>query len=895
MGAVQSYDSAAEAERRFAALLDLALTTPPEERRAALEAAEPDRSLVDAALGLIETDDPEFLSGPALHRVASLGLDPSADSGPDVPGYTVLGLLGRGGMGEVYLASDDASPDRRVAIKRMRHSLDPELARRFAVERDALARLDHRAIARLFASGTSSDGYPYVVMEVVEGRPITRHCDEERLSIEERLRLFVDVCRGVEHAHRRGLLHRDLKPSNILVATVDGEATPKVIDFGIARDLDASEASDATRTGSTPGTPAYMSPEALAAGAGGQRDLDTRTDVYSLGVVLYELLVGGRPHAGLPDDPLLPSRILRDEPPMPSARWRGLDAESRASAAEARRLPDREGSARLSGDLDWIVMKAIERDRDRRYGSVAELAADVERHLRLEPIEARPPTLRYRADRFVRRHRLPVAAALVALVALLVGAAGATVGMVRARVEARRAAEARDEAEAVAGFLQRIFETSSPYALDADRAPSEVTAREILDEGAKRVGDELAAQPAQAARVRATLGAVYRGLALADEARAQLSAALDDLDRAEAMGAAPALRSAIELELARVAEEQNRFEQALVHLDRSEALARERLEEPRRTRELTRSLSVRAQVYEHQARFDLAESALREALEMLLAASEMDLEQLYDVRGTLGHVYFAQERWAEAEEQNRAALRLARDLFPSGHFRIARRLESLGAAIASQGRFEEAAPFFAEAFETKRAVLPENHPALAASLHNLGSLALDRGRFEEALDHHRQALAIRLEAFGEESPFTAASREGLARALTGLGRLDEAREEHEKALAARRAALGAAHPRIARNLELLGDLARTRSDRDEAEARYREALAVRRAGVRGVDPRRADAVLDLVEVLLEGGAADEIPALLEEAEVHLPEEDGDEAGELRERLASLRGRLATRG
>ena len=877
--------------RRLAALLELALETPSDARRAALEAIEPDRSLVEFALGLIEGDDPEFLAGPAAQRLSSHHFESMPEAEPDIPGYTVLGLLGRGGMGVVYLAGDDASPDRLVAIKCIDSAFDDRrLDRRFAIEREALARLQHRSIAQLFATGSAVDGRPSVVMEYVDGQPITRYCDDQRLTIEQRLRLFVDVCRGVEHAHRRQLLHRDLKPSNILVATVDGEPTPKIIDFGIARVLDTPAAAEATLTGSALGTPAYMSPEALVA-VEGPRDLDTRTDVYSLGVVLYELLVGRRPHEGRTDDPLFPGRILRDEPLRPSTQWRTLDFDSRTTAAEARRLGTHSGATRLAGDLDWVVMKAIEKDRGRRYGSVGELAADIERHLRLDPIEARPPTLRYRADRFVRRHRLPVVAGSIAVLALLLGSAGTTVGMLRARAAAAEATGARDEAEAIVAFLRRIFETSSPFRSDSDRPPSEVTARELLDEGAQRVGEELAHQPVQAARVRTTLGAVYRGLALDEAARIQLSAALADLDRAGASEEDSALRTTIERELAEIALDQNRFDDALVHLERSEVVAREHLEEPERTRELTGCLSVRAKVYRRQARFELAESALGEALEMLHAAPELDQEQLYEIEVTLGYVYFGQERWVEAELHNREALRLAREHFDPGHYRIARRLESLGAAIASQGRSDEATPCFAEAFEIKSAVLPEDHPALAASLHNLGSLALDRGRPDEALESHRKALAIRLQSFGEQSHFTAASREGLGVALTALGRLDEARIEHEKALSARRAVLGAGHPKIASSLEKLADLARTRFDWAAAEAYYREALEVRRVGARELDARLGGAALDLGETLLERGSTGEIPRLLEEAEAQLAEAGGESA-ELRERVSVLRQRLA---
>jgi non-specific serine/threonine protein kinase/serine/threonine-protein kinase len=868
-------------------LLALALDTPLENRRAALEELESDPALVDLAMEVLEGDDPRFLSGPAVRNLSGLAELARDDAAPALPGYTILGLLGRGGMGEVFLASDDASPDHRVAIKRIRSAFDDgALGRRFALERDALSRLQHPAVARFFGSGTAPDGSPYVVMEYVDGRPITLYCDEERLAIEERLRLFVAVCRGVEHAHRRQLLHRDLKPSNILVASVDGEASPKVIDFGIARVLDAPIGAAPTLTETAVGTAAYMSPEALSVGDG-PRDLDTRTDVYSLGIVLYELLVGHRPWDGRNDDPLLPSRILREDPPVPSTRWRGLDAETLTTAAENRRSDQKEVASQLAGDLDWIVTKAIDRDRARRYSSVGELAADIERHLRLEPVEARPPTFRYRADRFVRRHRLPVAAALVAASALLVGSAAAIVGMLRAREAAQQATEAKDEAEAVASFMERVFRASSPLRRENDRAPWEVTARELLDQGAERVEKDLSAQPVASARVRSSLGGVYVGLGLYEEGQRQLVRALDDFDRADA-STSPEQRVVVEWKLGQALFYLARYDEALDHLDRSAALARERLAEPRRTRELARTHTIRGRVYRRQARFDLAEGSLREAIAMLRAANEYDAE-LKVAMNNLAAVFFTQERWAEAETQSRKSLRLARRLYPPGHLMITSDLGSLGSAIAAQGRYEEAAALLTEAYEMKRVLLADDHPALAGARDDLGDLAAKRGNYEEAVSYHRAALESRLRALGDDLPQTATSHHGLGVALAGLGRTREAEAELERALAIRRNTLGAGHPAIAASLVALGDLARAASDWTRAEALYREALEVRRAGHRDTDPRVADAALDLAEVLLELGKAAEIEPLLAEADRHRSG-SGQEAEDLQRRVDAVRTR-----
>ena len=338
--------------------------------------------------------------------------------------YTILGTLGEGGMGIVYAAEQTEPIRRRVALKVIKHGMDSaQVIARFEAERQALALMDHPAIAQIYDAGATPDGRPYFAMELVKGVPITEHCDRETLTVPERLELFIHVCEGVQHAHQKAIIHRDLKPSNVLVSVEDGRSTVKIIDFGVAKALAQrlTERTLYTELGVMIGTPEYMSPE--QAEMTGQ-DVDTRSDVYSLGVLLYELLVGALPfeakelrQAGFDE---IRRKIREDEPPRPSARLSTLGDRSTESARRRRTDPMKLRRA-LAGDLDWITMRALEKDRARRYASPAELALDIGRQLRDEPVLARAPSNFYRLSKYVDRHGAAVAATLIVLVILCAG------------------------------------------------------------------------------------------------------------------------------------------------------------------------------------------------------------------------------------------------------------------------------------------------------------------------------------------------------------------------------------------------------------------------------------------------------------------------------------------
>jgi serine/threonine-protein kinase len=460
--------------------------------------------LADGAAGDFLEIPPADLSSILEGRTKKLG--PGDRIGP----YALVKLLGRGGMGSVYLAERaDAEYSKQVAIKVVRAGMDSEeILARFWQERQILASLEHPNIARLLDGGTTPDGRPYLVMEYVDEESIDAYCERRKLSIDERLRLFQTVCAAVEHAHRNLVVHRDLKPRNILV-TAAGE--PKLLDFGIAKllsPLDGPADAAATRTGLRPMSPEYASPEQVRG-----EPITTSTDVYALGLVLYQLLTGERPQQL---DNLSLAEIERvvceQEPEKPSVATGRLQRS--ASSDRLRR--------KLAGDLDTIVMKALRKEPERRYQTVRDLSEDIRRYLSGLPVKARPDTLRYRTAKFVRRHSVGVAAAALVAISLVAGMAGT---MWQTQQAARERDRARTEAETaaqIASFLTELFQASNPEETLGDTIP----VRQILERGYRRIQETLQDQPEVRATMLTVLGRVYADLGRYDDARALLEEAL---------------------------------------------------------------------------------------------------------------------------------------------------------------------------------------------------------------------------------------------------------------------------------------------------------------------------------------------------------------------------------
>ena len=605
---------------------------------------------------------------------------PRLGDGYRIGRYRLIEQLGEGGMGVVYLAEQKDPVDRTVALKVMRSTLGGAVAEaRFLSERQALARLSHPNIAAMYDAGATEEGFPFFVMERVQGLPLTTYCDLQRLPLRARVALFIQVCTGVQHAHQKGIIHRDLKPANVLV---DDAGVPKVIDFGIAKAIDETDLR-LTQQG-TIGTPAYMSPEALTAS-----DLDTRTDVYSLGVMLYEILAGVLPH---PVDNLTLNLVMKlvteHDARAPHELVAALDSSTRRQIAHFRNEDERSLVARLSGDLGWIARKATARDREERYGSAADLAADLDRFLADEPVTATPPSVGYRARKFARRHSVGVFSAAAILVVIVAGATIATMAMLRAQ-------RARSEAEAVSAFLVQLLESANPW-----NRQKETTVRELLEEAARKIPEELRDYPAARAQLLQTMGASEFHLGHLESAERLLTEAVRlrrDLDGGDS---------------ARVADVLN--ELGLVHKHQGRLPEGERL--------LRESVAIRERSFGHHHQavarglFDLAsvlalsekhaeaEAAYRESLRLrqeLLAEGEAGVDPL-DVALTMngfGNFLTRRGRLAEAEKLIRGGIEIRRRSNDRGYAYSAALLD-LGTVLALQERWSEAETVTREGYET---------------------------------------------------------------------------------------------------------------------------------------------------------------------------------------------------
>jgi len=654
--------------------------------------------------------------------------------------YRVLRLLGEGGMGRVFEAEQIEPIRRRVALKLTHSGLLGRDARiRFDMERQALALLDHPHIASILDAGTTEAGQPWFVMELIEGLPITRFCDQARMGIRDRLELFVQVCDAVQHAHQKSIIHRDIKPSNVLVIQRDGKPFARVIDFGIAKAIDPEQADPTvlTHQWQLVGTPAYMSPEQ----ADGSLDIDTRSDIYSLGVLLYELLVGVSPfeESRLRSMSLVEvQRVIREvDPPRPSQRLSTRAAE-REELARLRQLDARDLSRTLRGELDWIVMRALEKDRTRRYATANALAADLRRHLAGEPVEAAPPGRLYRLNKFARRHRARViAAALVSL--SLIG------GIITTGWQAQEARRNARQAEQVASFLVQLFEYSDP----ARARDGSMTAREMLDEGLRTIEDRLAGEPELRAEMLGIIGKIYQNLGLFEQARE------------------PILR-AVEL-----------FEQL-------------RIRSPRRASTLLYLANLEYRLDNLEA----AEHAAREAVRMMSSISGSDHPEVASALNTLAIVLDDLDRKEEALEVYRRVIEIRRRE-PEPGSNLASNLSNLALLLKQKGELDEADALFAEAMDIIERGVGAQHPFMAFLLNGYAGVHQDRGDLIRARMDLERALAIAAGIFAPDHPFIGVVYFNLGAVHRDAGDLPKAREWFQRALDLREQSLPHAHPDIA--------------------------------------------------------------------------------------------------
>jgi tetratricopeptide (TPR) repeat protein/tRNA A-37 threonylcarbamoyl transferase component Bud32 len=686
-------------------------------------------------------------------------------------------------MGVVYEAEQTEPVHRRVALKVMKAGMDTkEVVARFEAERQALAVMDHPGIAKVLDAGASDVGRPYFVMELVKGIPITEYCDQRTLSVRDRITLFAEVCQAVQHAHQKGIIHRDLKPSNVLVTERDGRPVPKVIDFGIAKAVSQrlTKRTLVTAYGVAMGTPAYMSPEQAEMS---HLDVDTRADIYSLGVMLYELLVGE-----LPMDPgqvgmqaFIADLVLGETGhPRPSRRVSTTGDSERLAAL---RRTDSGGLRKvLQGDLDWIVLKAMEKDRGRRYDTANGLAMDLGRYLRNEPVVARPPTPAYRFRKFARRHRAGVLAGAAVAVALVAGVVLATAGFIRATRAEQVAQREADAAREVSDFLTGLFEQGDPSAAGG----RQVTAEEILDRGAARIRADLADRPAVQARLMATMGAAYRGLGRLDVAASLLEQALD---LQTTPGADEVEAAHTKILLATVLIDQGAF-------DRAERLNRE-------------ALATFHAAYGDAYHEDLVGATTNLAFGLL-----RENARLTEGEGLLRRI-LAQQQAAGLED-----------------WTVSNVMDLLCWTLINKGDLDAAREMCLGTLDLRRRLVPTDNLGVAVALQRAGVVNRQQGRLDEALGYYREALAMNTRLYGDVHTETAWNHYDLALTFRAGGNLDSAFVHAAEAVRIRRLVMAEDNPQLAEALFELATVLRQQGNVQRSATVFGEGLAIEERALR---------------------------------------------------------------
>lgn len=825
----------------------------------------------------------------------------SPKAGHPIGAYRLVRELGHGGMGEVWLAvrSDDAYK-KEVAIKLMQYGLhDPHLQARFRGERQILASLEHPNIARLIDGGTTDDGIPYVVMERVEGRPIDRYCDEERLNTRRRLELFRKVCDAASYAHRNLVVHRDIKPGNILV---DSDGIPKLLDFGIAKLLDsASSAAGSAQTGTMMPllTPEYASPEQVRGDA-----ITTSSDIYSLGVLLYELLTGHRPYRLNRQRAGDMERVICEQAPERPSTAVSRDPAEHESTDPAYTTADAIGRARrtdpgrlrriLHGDLDNIVLMAMRKEPDRRYASVDLLAEDIRRHLEGLPVAARPGTWLYHTGKFIHRHRAGVAATVVGILSIV-----SVIGFYTARLQRERnkaETEARTNAR-VTDFLVELFENADPTVTGGLK----VNARELLDRGADRIERELEDEPRVQSRMLKTMGIAYqnlgqfeRSLELADAAlklqeglpgdRREETVSLLDLqgELQTTLADYDAARASLKQSYALAEQTYGRHHEVTIltlanlgvveevegNLDKAETIYRDALHLARTLpagpdNDATR-VSLNALGKLRAARGDHEEGValLREFVALQERMLDEDSPQRFTGLNNLALVLWQMGDHAAAEPLYLSALELARRIFGDTHTKVAIALNNLGNLYKTRGDPDRAEPLLREALEIRRRLYGEEHPEIAQALNNLANVQHDRGELDEAEFLHRHALAI-YRRF--DDPDMAASLNNLASLLQEKGDYTEAEQMYRESLLMDRRTFGGGHKYVAQDMRNLATLLIDMERHSEAEPMLLEALALQEGNPTWNPLDRAGTMYSLGRLLTETDRAEEAEPLLRES------------------------------
>ncbi len=736
--------------------------------------------------------------------------------------FRLVRKLGEGGMGQVWLAEQTSPVRRQVALKLIKAGMyDEDVVRRFQTERQSLAIMDHPAIAKVFDAGTTEQGQPYFVMEYVPGLPITEYCDQKKLTIKQRLNLFIQVCEGVQHAHQKAIVHRDLKPQNILVVEIDGKPKPRIIDFGLAKATSPrlDGAGSLTQLGSLVGTPGYMSPEQIDPG---QRDIDTRTDVYSLGVILYVLLTGVLPidTRNWQQKPLVEvlQALREEEPERPSTKVSTKGANSDAVAA-ARGTESAQLVSLLCGDLDWIAMKALEKDREGRYGTPSEFASDIQRYLNHEPVIAREASAAYRMKKYVRRHSLAVSVIAAAVTVLVVFVVFQTVELRRITRERDRANRERDRANRVSSFVVDMFKVSDP----SESRGNSVTAREILDKASKDIENSLTKDPELQAQLMYTMGNVYASLGLDSRSETLLEQALtlqkkilgpehpDTLDSASSLG--------------RTLRYEGHYPEA-EQLLRQTVQAQERVLAPEDPRTL-RSMNGLANTLAYEGKNSEAEQLMRNVLEKeRRELGPEDKDTLKSMRD-LSVILREEGHFSEAKQLQAEALALHQRVFGRDHPDTVSVMVSLGNTLLLEGHLAEAEKLVHEILTIELRMLGPEHPDTLTAEYNLSRILVEEGKYEEANKLIHETLATQARVLGPDHLSTLRSMDNLGEILAKQGRYSEAESDLRDALARKIRVFGVEHPDSLLTMSDLGEVLDSEEKHVEAQSTLQKAYEIK--------------------------------------------------------------------
>jgi non-specific serine/threonine protein kinase/serine/threonine-protein kinase len=661
--------------------------------------------------------------------------------------YRLLEKIGEGGMGEVWLAEQREPIRRRVALKVIRAGMNTRgVMARFESERQALALMEHPAIARVLDAGSTKQGMPFFVMEYIAGVRITAYCDNHRLSTRERLELFVHVCEGVQHAHQKTIIHRDLKPSNILVTEVDGRPVPKIIDFGVAKALGQKLTADTLHTniGALIGTPEYMSPEQASFSG---EDIDTRSDIYSLGIILYELLAGSTPlqlrKASLEQ---FLKKLREEDVPKPSTRIRTQDPTASTDAARKRGTAPAMLVRQIRGELDAIALKALEKDCSRRYATASDFAADIGRYLTNQPVVAVAPSLAYRVKKFARRYRVGLITASAFALVLIVATAVSMVQSIRARREAA-------VAKAVNDFLQNDLLGQASSAAQAEQGAKpdpNITVRTVLDRAAQKVDGKFDRQPEVEVELRNTIAAAYIDLALYPEARRQAERALKL--GGQRLGAEnPATLSALH-ELGLAADKDGSYREAEA-LDRRALDARRRVLGPKNLGTL-RTMNNLATTYMDEEKFADAEKLFLQTLAIENEVLDRDNSDRVETMDNLALTYISEQKYAQAETLMSEALAIDERVEGPDHPDTLGAMNNLATAYLDEGKYVDAEKLHVQALEGLKRVLGPDHPATLSSMGALAEDYMEEGRYKEAEALYLHVLEVARRVAGHDAAFT---------------------------------------------------------------------------------------------------------------------------------------------